>query len=253
MHVSGEVYKDFGTIFNTRLLVIDKPEGENPESLRADGDLKPVYQAMQRQRVDTVAEAVPILKEVRDDRRTDVEQECNQQPRQTPTGDGRPGGPGVSQPGRDTQQSVSTRADSVVSQPTGSALLPSEPRDDAGEVERVDVRPDTETGVEVAEPEQETPSDTGDDDTGTRGQGSDRSLEDATVLRDTRDGRSHQEDTETQIDASSTWGPTVDSHIIKGRRVNLMETIFGITTELTFHQLQFVVFKRRTPCQTIQH
>ena len=221
VHVSGEVYKGMGTTFNTRLLVIDKPDGENPVSLRdTEGVLRPEFQAMQKQRVDTIAELVPMLQEVRNERRTELEQQPDQPARQDAPDESGPGRPGTPRPpGRD--EPISAPADGVVSEPPGSSVSPGEPADDAGEAGGTDVRPTTDTGVGVAGAGQEAgeiPADTEPDASSTRGSGD---IAETAVRREDGTGGS---DLDT-VDATSNWVPTVDSHIVKGKRVNLMETV----------------------------
>lgn len=222
VHVSGEVYKGMGTTFNTRLFVIDKPDGENPVPIRDDeGNLKPEFQAMHKQRVDTVTELVEMLQEVRDARRIDAEQERTEPARQTNVEPDRREKPGTPQPDGEPTEPVSTTPDGVRTQPGEPAVLPSEPRDDGAEATGAEDT-DTETGVDVAEPLETPPSDTGSDDGGASSVRSDGTPTDAAISRDTGAGRSDRAD---EIDASSTWVPVPETHIVKGREVKLMETI----------------------------
>ena len=204
--------------------MIDKPDGENPNPVRdAQGNLKPEYQAMQLQRVDTVSELVDMLEEVRDARSTDTEQERTEPARQTPV-DATPGErPGTDQPDGEPVTPVPATPDGVVSQPSGSAVPHSESGDDGGEADGVDARHDPAGGVDVAEPGETQRSDPRSTDTPPSGVRSDRDTQDATVLRPSGTGSSEIDD--VNIDPSTTWVPTVDSHIIKGKPVNLKETV----------------------------
>lgn len=221
VHVSGEVYKGMGTTFNTRLFVIDRSHGENPNALRDDeGNLKPEYQAMHKQRVDSVTDLVEMLQEVRDARRTDAEQERTEPARQTNVEPNRREKPGTPEPeGEPTGYPVSPTPDGIRTEQGETAVLPSEPRDDGAEAPGAEAAT-PEPSVEVAEPEQTPPSDTGSDDTGAGSVRSDGTPTDATVSRDTGAGGSDQD-----VDVSSTWVPIPETHIVKGRPVKLMETI----------------------------
>ena len=117
VHVSGDVYKKFGTTFDTRVLVIDKPlAGQAVPSVKAIGGS-----------VDTVAALPKKLEKIRDERITDPdrqEQQPDQQESEEPIDDGA---------GDDT-----TRA--ADSEPGGEGDTP----DDSGKRGEGDTRDDTD-------------------------------------------------------------------------------------------------------------
>lgn len=282
LHVSGEVYKGFGTNFNTRLLVIDKRlGGEAVYPLRGeDGQLKPEYSVMHKKRVDTISEAVEILESIRqmrtrspgmpsgtptqqegsDEGSPDTQQQPDQQTREE-TPDTTAGGRSVPPTEPETRTSVSTEeteslpddvlpdADGVDATDTRGELASSEPRDVDGETEDtesgtpgsgVEVAGDGETTLDTADRGPDTGRGVGDRDTGDAalrregGGSASVSTEPAqeTVGADTnrsgdpvltRDGK--REGVEDPQDVAKVWVPTEDSHIVKGRRVNLQETV----------------------------
>ena len=258
VHVNGQVYSQFGTTFNTRLLVIDKRSGgEVVYPLRnQDGSLKTEYEVMHKQRVDTLAEIPELLQSVRQMRTRSVEDartpEDEQQPSE-PTGEApidetrrtRPVPDQEPEPRTDVSTTppepepptddVPADPDAVVSRRTRGAVSPSEPTDVDGE------SGDTEggtpnRGVEMAGLGTE-PRDTADTRPDTGGSVGDRDVGDTTVRPETGGGGDFSPQSAEAVagrdsqaiddppDASKVWVPAQDSHIVKGRQVNLQETV----------------------------
>ena len=254
LHVNGQIYKDMGTDFNTRLFVIDKPvPGENTNPLRTVDGIKPEFDVMQKQRIDTITEGVTLLEDVRNARTSEDEQQPSEPARQTPideTRRGRSVPPTEPEPRTPVSRTPSEPpADDVSADPDGvdtrgapaGGDIRREPADVAGESVGTETRtPDG--SVEVAElgegtrtiPTGAGPGTGGRDsgqDAGERGglrTREDRSeLERGTAAESGR--RSDRLDTGDRVaeapDASKVWVPASDSHIVKGRRVNLQETV----------------------------
>lgn len=260
VHVNGDVYKGMGTSFNTRLLVIDnRLGGEAVYPLRdQDGQLKPEYEVMHKKRVDSITEAVEMLTAIRqmrtntrqeapDERTSEDEQPSSEPAREVPP-DADRGGRSVpptesepradvrpTQPRTDTADDVLPEADGVDAGDTRESVAPSEPADAPTETTDTDGGA-TDGGVEVAGDGETTldTTDTGSDtgrDVGSRDPG------DATVRHSRGSGGdvspqpqpsqdvAEQDGIEDPPDAAKVWVPAADSHIVKGRRVNLQETV----------------------------
>jgi len=246
LHVSGEVYKEFGTTFNTRLLVIDKYPVVINEPIRnqTDGSLKSEYDTMHKQRVDTIKEAVELLEGVRYER--SGEQSSSESTRQTTT-ETTPGGQSVlpTQPG----QSTTPQSDPSGVVPGGDSAV--QPGDGTTPPQTNVDRPGTEgTGTtghgdrSRVEMDDDQTGDTERDGTGTglqpdsRTDGSEETdaggVDDGGRSADTNIRTSTQRENTTQldesestkqVDAGKSWMPAADSHVIMGKEVSLVETV----------------------------
>ena len=255
LHVSGEVYKEFGTTFNTRLLVIDKYPVAINEPIRnqTDGSLKSEYDTMHKQRVDTIKEAVELLEGVRYERTGAGEQPSSESTREDGT-QTTPGGRSVA-PRRQSMggEEGTVRSDTPGVVPGGLRSV----RSGGGETTN-------DGGVGSSGTEDETSPRHGDgkgvgvdDDTGrgTQGPGttteggvqSDRGHSGETDDNsDSVEGGRRSADTDVQtgirrgdrapveldesentkqVDAGKSWMPAADSHVIMGKEVSLVETV----------------------------
>ena len=246
VHVNGAVYKGFGTNFNTRLLVIDKPLSDGAvDTLRdSQGNLKAEYDAMQKQRVDSVVDAVTLMEAIRNERTDTTEQQRSEPAGETPVDETTreqsvlPDQPetGTTDIGRtDAKESGDVPVETPGVVPDGATEPIGQP-DERADVDGQSAgaaEPEPETSVEmVTEPGAGDGESDGEDvlddaGPGDGSVGSVRPPEDTVVRRDAGSGGddvSPQSTDTAGTDIAKSWIPIKESHIVKGRRVKLQET-----------------------------